>query len=86
VILLIGTKIKQVRNKRGYSIRALGKQTGLSSGFIGDIESGRCNPSIKNLQKLANALGCPVEFFLNNEVVENDQNELIKSSILDKAV
>lgn len=52
-----GQKIKNLRNKKGYTLKQLSDITGLSLSFISDIEHGRSQPSIDNLKKLATGLG-----------------------------
>ena len=69
---MIGKKLYILRKKRGYSLRKLAELTGLSHSFICDIEHGRSNPSINNLQVLAKALEVKPEIFLGDVVVNND--------------
>jgi transcriptional regulator with XRE-family HTH domain len=52
----LGKKIKTLRNDAGLSQEKLGELTGLDRTYISDIERGIRNPSLKSLQKLANAL------------------------------
>lgn len=70
---MIGVKLQQLRKQRGYSLRKLAKKTGLSHGFICDIEHGRCNPSLEKLGILAKALEVRPEFFLIDLVANDDQ-------------
>ncbi|SFR00488.1 helix-turn-helix domain-containing protein [Desulfoscipio geothermicus] len=63
---MIGLKIKQLREQQNFSLRRLAQITGLSHGFLCDIEHGRCNPSIKTLTIIANALRVKPEFILSN--------------------
>lgn len=60
---MIGNKLHQLRKQRGYSLRELAKKTGLSHGFICDIEHGRCNPSLEKLSIIAKALDIRLDFF-----------------------
>ncbi len=57
----IATIIKEARNKKGYTLRELGKLTNLSHSFLGDIEAGRSRPSYENLVKIITTLDISVE-------------------------
>jgi transcriptional regulator with XRE-family HTH domain len=63
---MIGVKIRQLREQQNFSLRKLAKITGLSHGFLCDIEHGRCNPSIKTLTIIASALRVKPESILSN--------------------
>lgn len=54
----IGTIIKDIRTRRGLSIRALGELSGVQFANIGKLERGEYNPSVNILNKLLLALGC----------------------------
>lgn len=53
----IGSRIRQLRLRRGESLRDLALKTGLSPSYISAIERSLSNPSVASLQKLAAALG-----------------------------
>jgi transcriptional regulator with XRE-family HTH domain len=53
----IGHRIRAARELRGISLRRLAQSTGLSSGFLSQLENGRSNASVATLKKLAEALG-----------------------------
>lgn len=54
----IGAMIKDIRTRRGLSIRALGELSGVQFANIGKLERGEYNPSVNILNKLLLALGC----------------------------
>ena len=54
----IGTIIKDIRTRRGLSIRALGDLSGVQFANIGKLERGEYNPSVNILNKLLAALDC----------------------------
>lgn len=54
----IGTIIKDIRTRRGLSIRALGELSGVQFANIGKLERGEYNPSVNILNKLLLALDC----------------------------
>jgi repressor LexA len=58
IILLIGEFIKKARKEKGVTQLELYKMTGLSQGYIADIENGRIkNPTDKTLDKIGSVLG-----------------------------
>ena len=52
----IGNKIREIRKQRGFSQEELAFRCGLHRTYISDIERGDRNVSIKNIEKIANAL------------------------------
>jgi len=66
----VATVIKEARSNKGYTLRELGKLTGLSHSFLGDIEAGRSRPSYENLIKIIRVLDIPLEkiFFIKKDV------------------
>lgn len=54
----IGIIIKDIRTRRGLSIRALGELSGVQFANIGKLERGEYNPSVNILNKLLLALDC----------------------------
>lgn len=55
-----GALLRQLRESSGFSLRQLESETGISNGYLSQIESGRVGaPSPKILEKLAAALNYP---------------------------
>lgn len=52
----VGYNVKMQRAARGWSRRVLGEKVGLSSQSIWNIETGRTNPTLITLYKLAETL------------------------------
>ncbi len=50
------TKIKELREARGLSVRGLAKEAGVSTETVYSVEHGRRQPNLKTLGKLARAL------------------------------
>ncbi len=62
----IGKRIREIRKAKGYSQAFLGEQCGFTFAYIGGIERSENNVSIKNLEKIANALDVDLfEFFID---------------------
>ncbi len=53
----LGKKVRQLREEAGISQEKLGELTGLDRTYISGIERGKRNPSLRNIDKLAKALG-----------------------------
>lgn len=52
----IGVKIKVLREKRGLSQEALAERAGITRGYLARLETGRHEPTLTMLGKLAKAL------------------------------
>lgn len=60
----VASRLRQLREGQGMSMRALAQRSGLSANALSMIERGRASPSVSTLTKLAAALGVSVtEFF-----------------------
>lgn len=64
---MLGDKIRTKRLEHGMSIHVLAEQTGLTTGFISQIERNLVDPSITSLRKIATSLNTPVFHFLLDE-------------------
>jgi DNA-binding XRE family transcriptional regulator len=53
--------LKVWREYRGFTLRALAAEIGVSSAAVSKIETGKSHPSVATLGKLAAALGCDME-------------------------
>lgn len=60
----IGEKIKMVRKLRKLSQKELANIVGISNSFMCDIETGRTDPSIKTLYKIAEALDTDIRILI----------------------
>ena len=68
----IGSRIKAARLEAGLSQRQLCAEH-MTRNMLSQIESGSANPSMKTLQYLAQQLGKPVSFFLEEPVASPNQ-------------
>jgi len=74
----LGKKIRDLRLRRGLTVQQLGEATGLSKGFISQVENSRTSPSLATLQDLARALETSVSYLVVEEerapyVVRSDE-------------
>lgn len=56
----VGLRIRELRNGRGFALRALAEQCGLSANAISLIERGETSPTVSSLHQLATALEVPI--------------------------
>jgi transcriptional regulator with XRE-family HTH domain len=49
-------RLRQLRNERGLSQRALAEKAGISREFLARLETGRQDPTLSTLEKIAKAL------------------------------
>lgn len=63
----IGQKIKAHRQDLNFTIPQLADITGLSRGFISQVENDKVSLSLESLQKIASALKLPVKHFLEDQ-------------------
>jgi transcriptional regulator with XRE-family HTH domain len=64
MIKSFGKRLKIARNEKGLSQKGLGLALGLSDKTISSYESGRSYPNLEMLEKFAEILGKPLQFFL----------------------
>jgi transcriptional regulator with XRE-family HTH domain len=63
--VIIGQRIRELRNELGISQEALANKAEIDRTYVTDVENGRRNISIENLQKLVNALEIEFKEFFN---------------------
>ncbi len=62
ILKKFGKRIRKLRQEKGIdSQMALALRSGIDRTYIGGVERGERNISLKNIEKLANALGVSVE-------------------------
>jgi len=65
----LGRRIRSLRFRRGLTVQQLAEASGLSKGFISQVENDRTSPSLATLRDLARALDTSVAYL----VVEDEQ-------------
>lgn len=68
--ILVGRKLRELRNHHHLSLRALADMSGLNINTLALIENGRSSPSVSTLQQLAIALEVPVAAFFETKPAE----------------
>jgi len=69
--IFVGKRIRQFRQEMGFTIEELAFKAQLHPNYLGDIERGDRNPSLKNLNKIADGLEQPLAaIFSGNSPME----------------
>ena len=76
----LGAKIKQARLDAGLSQRQLCGDT-ITRNMLSLIESGRAKPSMDTLRYLAEQLGKPMGYFLEEQAVSPEREEMKKTRL-----
>lgn len=61
----VGSKIREYRNKKGWTQDQLAFEANLHRAYVGQIERGEKNIGLKNLEKIARALNIKVKDLVN---------------------
>jgi transcriptional regulator with XRE-family HTH domain len=70
---LIGIRIRNIRKSRGVSQQILAYEVDMEKPNISRIEAGRTNVTIKNLYKIAEALGVTMKEIVD---IESEEKEI----------
>jgi len=68
----VGSRLRQLRQERGKSMRALARESGLSTNALSMIERGKTSPSVSTLVKISDAMEIPVTAFFREESAKQD--------------
>ncbi|WP_409343993.1 helix-turn-helix domain-containing protein [Paenibacillus sp. MBLB4367] len=60
----IGSSIRSIRKRKSITISQICDQTGLSQGFMSQVETNKTSPSIATLESIASALQVPLAYLL----------------------
>lgn len=64
ILVNFGKQVKNIRLQKGWSQEDLAKKCGLHRTYIGSIERSERNVSLINVDKIATALGVPINNLL----------------------
>ena len=63
-----GSKVKSLREEKGFSIEHLANISNVDRNYISDIEKGKRNVSIEIIEKIINALESDFSEFFNDKL------------------
>lgn len=63
-LILFGRRLRELRGRAGLSQEALAHEAGLDRSYVGGVERGEYNISLRNICLLADALGLPPDELL----------------------
>lgn len=56
----LGRRIRSIRRGKGFSLRQVSAEAGVSEGFLSQVERGKASPSVASLRRICQALGEPM--------------------------
>jgi len=65
----IGKRLKELRNKRGYSLRALGGELNIDYAYLSKIENNKSVPSIDMLEQIALFFNVDISYFFVDDAL-----------------
>lgn len=74
--MTFGQHITTLRKQKGLSQNDLGKAVGSSGDIIGKYERDEVKPSIEVVMKIADTLGCSIDFLVGKTDIELDKDIL----------
>ncbi|TVY02898.1 helix-turn-helix domain-containing protein [Paenibacillus cremeus] len=72
----IGSSIRAIRKRKNITIAQICEETGLSQGFMSQVETNKTSPSISTLENIAQALKVPLAYLLLKK--EQRMNQVLK--------
>ena len=63
----VGDRIREIREELGLTLEKLADKTGISKGFLSDVETGKRDISSEYLLKIADAVGASLDYLLRGE-------------------
>lgn len=63
----VGDRIREIREELGLTLDKLADRTGISKGFLSDVETGKRDISSEYLLKIADAMSASLDYLLRGE-------------------
>lgn len=83
---MIGSRIQEIRNKKGITQDQLSEKVGISSKYLSSIERGKENPTLNTILKLSRSLDVKLdEFFTHLEIEDPAKRKSMIIEMLDGA-
>ena len=74
----LGARVRALRRERGWTLKQLGREAGLSHPFLSQLERGLARPSVGSAERIARALGVPVGLLWSTPA-RGGSSELVRS-------
>ncbi|NIK77601.1 transcriptional regulator with XRE-family HTH domain [Paenibacillus castaneae] len=83
----IGSTIRTIRKRKNITITQICEETGLSQGFMSQVENNKTSPSISTLESIANALKVPLAYLLLRQeermnIVRKEERQITQNGIM----
>lgn len=75
----LGERVRNARNRRGMTRKALSAESGVSERFLAQLEAGLGNVSIARLQRIAAAMALPL-----HELVRDDEAQPVERGLIEE--
>ncbi len=62
---LLGTRIRRIRQEKGLTLKQIESRVGVSATHVSEIERGKTSPTIKALERIAQALQVPPAYLID---------------------
>ena len=69
--VIFGRNVRELRVSKGITLEALAHDVGLSYSYVGELERGRRNPTLKVIEQIARALEVDALALLQAEVSQS---------------
>ena len=76
----VGKRIKDLREKKGFTVNKLANLAGISQSYLRDVELGNKNPTVETLSYFCDALGVSLKDFFDN--MDSGINAFLKSELV----
>lgn len=76
----IGADVRAMRKARGVKLTELAHQIGRSTGWLSQLERGRTNPSVDDLEAIARFFDLDVRFFFRASAPSDEERSLVRRS------
>src|SRR5680860_558863 len=70
----IGRTVRRLRLERDFTLQALADESGVSKSYLGDIETGRRNPTTDIVESIANALDIPPRRLIYHASMQEEES------------
>ena len=76
----VGLRIKELRERKGFTVNKLANLAGISQSYLRDVELGNKNPTVETLSYFCDALDISLQEFFSEKISEI--NPFLLSAIL----